>query len=538
MYRSALRISHTALLLFVANSLAATEPQILMPCADAGGTTWQYTTDMPSGEWSQTDFDDGEWATGKSGFGVTDHATPPSTIGTGWTTPDIWLRSTIDVADSVDFEVAAIRVKHDEDVEVYVNGKPVFAVTGYNTRWESYDITDTLRSALKPGRNLVAAHVHQTTGGQYVDLGLVLDPKEKPGRVYVPFDFELLRQYSNQSLLNRPWPKQKALKWFDDQPWPCGFNYIPANAISYTEMWMPYCFDPQFIDEELVVAEDIGFNCLRVVLPFVVWEHDPAAFKRRLASFLAICDKRGIKVMFALFDDCAFGSDENLKNPTYGRQPDVLEGWYANGWTPSPGHDMVRVPSTWPRLEEYVKDVIGTFKHDRRVWVWDLYNEPTNGGLGNVSILLVKNVFHWAREVDPTQPLTVGQFNGNALLNEVVFANSDIVTFHDYGPADRLAKHIEELRKHGRPLINTEWLNRGRGSLVESCLPVFAKENVGCMHWGLVNGKTQTDLAWGWRPGRGEPKVWQHDLFHTDRKPYRVEELKLFRETILRAESQ
>ena len=56
--------------------------------------------------------------------------------------------------------------------------------------------------------------------------------------------------------------------------------------------------------------------------------------------------------MLTLFDDCAFGNDEKLKNPWYGKQPEVLKGWYANGWTPSPGHSMVRDSTTWPRLEK------------------------------------------------------------------------------------------------------------------------------------------------------------------------------------------
>jgi hypothetical protein len=209
-----------------------------------------------------------------------------------------------------------------------------------------------------------------------------------------------------------------------------------------------------------------------------------------------------------------------------------------HGWTPSPGHDMVRDPSTWPRLEKYVKDVVGAFQDDSRVWVWDLYNEPTNGGLGNVSLPLAERVFRWARDVDPSQPLTVAQWNGNALLNNVIFANSDVITFHDYGPADGLTRHIEDLERHGRPLINTEWLNRGRGSLVETCLPVFHKTNVGCMHWGLVNGKTQTNLAWGWRPGMGQPKVWQHDLFRGDHTRYDPSEIELFRKYSLTGQSE
>jgi hypothetical protein len=96
------------------------------------------------------------------------------------------------------------------------------------------------------------------------------------------------------------WSKQKANQWYAAQAWPCGFNYVPANTISYTEIWMPYCFDAKLIDKELALAQKTGFNCLRVVLPFVVWEHDPGAFKKRLDVFLGICDRHGIKVMVIL----------------------------------------------------------------------------------------------------------------------------------------------------------------------------------------------------------------------------------------------
>jgi hypothetical protein len=88
------------------------------------------------------------------------------------------------------------------------------------------------------------------------------------------------------------------------------------------------------------------------------------------------------------------------------------------------------------------------------------------------------------------------------------------------------------LKQHKRPIINTEWLNRGRESSVKTCLPLFYKENVGCMHWGLVNGKTQTHLSWGWRPGDGEPEVWQHDLYTNDHSVYDENEIELFRKYI------
>jgi len=334
------------------------------------------------------------------------------------------------------------------------------------------------------------------------------------------------------------WPAEKAKEWYARQPWPCGLNYIPANAISYTEMWMPYCFDANLIDRELALAQGIGFNCVRVVLPFVVWEHDPGAFRNRLDAFLGICSQRGLKVLFCLFDDCVFAANEKLKDPWYGQQPDVLPGWYANGWTPSPGHSMVRDPQTWSRLEKYVTDLLAAFKDDPRVWVWDLYNEPTGGGLGDASLPLVGEVFRWARAVAPSQPLTVGQWNNNEPLNAIIFANSDIITFHDYHPADQLAQHIIALTVHARPIINTEWLCRHAGSIPATCLPVFRAANVGCLHWGLVNGRTQTHLHWGWRPGKGEPVVWQHDLFHGDHTPYDENELRLFRQFIAASANQ
>jgi hypothetical protein len=323
------------------------------------------------------------------------------------------------------------------------------------------------------------------------------------------------------------WPAEKAWDWYLHQPWPCGFNYVPANAISYTEMWMDHAFDPALIDKELTLAQDAGFNSLRVVLPFVVWEAEPAAFRQRLDTFLGICARRGLKVMFALFDDCVFGP---IEDPVFGRQPEVVPGWYANGWTPSPGHKLVRDVTSWPRLEKYVKDVVGRFAHDPRVWLWDLYNEPGNSGLGDASVPLVAKVFDWARAVHPTQPLSVGQWGDHAALNTLIDDRSDVITFHDYSPAASLASHIESLRRHGRPLICTEWLNRGTGSSVADCLPVLQRGGVGALHWGLVNGKTQTNLNWGHRPGQPDPKVWQHDLFRPDHTPYDATELALFRD--------
>jgi hypothetical protein len=326
------------------------------------------------------------------------------------------------------------------------------------------------------------------------------------------------------------WSEEKAWEWYNDNPWICGFNYIPANAINYTAMWDKTGFGPTTISQELDLAKEVGFNTVRVVLQFIVWEDDPRYFKQTFQRFLSICSSKGIKVMPALFDDCAFGTNID---PSLGQQPEPLEGWYAWAWSPSPGHTMVRDHSTHPRLEKYVKDVIETFKDNPAILLWDLYNEPTcTMNEPGVTLPLLRKVFKTAREVNPSQPLSICVF-GNDEMREFITDNSDIITFHSYAPLEGVKRTVEALKEYKRPMINTEWLNRPRGSLVETILPYFYEENVGCLHWGLVNGKTQTDLPWGHRPGdlpfNG---MWQHDLYTSDFEEYSRHEIRLFKSYI------
>ncbi|MCL1888296.1 MAG: glycoside hydrolase family 5 protein, partial [Kiritimatiellaeota bacterium] len=269
--------------------------------------------------------------------------------------------------------------------------------------------------------------------------------------------------------------------------------------------------------------------------PFVVWEAEAGALKARMEKFLGICHRNGVRVMLALFDDCCFGDQAN---PVFGRLREMIPGWYANAWTPSPGHDIARDAAQWPRLEPYVKDIVGTFRGDPRVWVWDVYNEPANGlsvgdqimPVGDVSLPLVERVIAWAREAGPSQPLTLGAWNDNPALNAIARAHSDVTSFHSYTPRDRLREIIAGLKVHGRPVICTEWLHRNGGSTVDGCLPVFLAEGVGALHWGLVNGKTQTHLGWGHLPGQPVNPVWQHDLFHGGHTPYDPAEIRLFQQ--------
>jgi hypothetical protein len=114
-------------------------------------------------------------------------------------------------------------------------------------------------------------------------------------------------------------------------------------------------------------------------------------------------------------------------------------------------------------------------------------------------------------------------------LNEFQLGASDVITFHNYWDADKLAAQIEELKALGRPVICTEYMARTAGSRFGTHLPIFKRERVGCYNWGLVSGKTQTIYPWGSEPGGPEPDLWFHDIFRADRTPFDVEEVQLIK---------
>ena len=61
---------------------------------------------------------------------------------------------------------------HDEDAEVYLNGVPATKAVDFTRGYEEFDITPEAAATLRPGKNLIAIHCHQTKGGQYIDAGM------------------------------------------------------------------------------------------------------------------------------------------------------------------------------------------------------------------------------------------------------------------------------------------------------------------------------------------------------------------------------
>ena len=342
------------------------------------------------------------------------------------------------------------------------------------------------------------------------------------------------------------WSEAKANAWYAKQPWPVGANYIPRDAINQLEMWQAATFNPREIDQELAWAQAIGMNTMRVFLHDLLWQPDPAGFQQRINTFLTIANKHKIRPVFVLFDSCW------EPDPKLGPQHPPIPGVHNSGWVQSPGMTALADPTQYPRLETYVKGVVGAFANDPRILAWDLWNEPDNGddesydkpqkekGKNGLVAELLPQVFLWARSQHPIQPLTSGVFYGDwddfsklKPVQKIQISESDVLSFHNYSWPEDFEKHVVQLQTYHRPIFCTEYMARGVGSTFDTILPIAMKYRVAAINWGLVNGKTQTNLPWdSWqRPYVLEkPPVWFHDVFYPDGKPYRQHEVDLIRQ--------
>lgn len=343
--------------------------------------------------------------------------------------------------------------------------------------------------------------------------------------ITIAFAQKKSKQINTKPLVASVWSIEKANNWYADHKWLNGANYIPATAINQLEMWQADTFDTSTIDKELGWAHNIGFNTMRVFLHSIAWKQDPAGFKNRVSKFLTIAAKYHIGPLFVFFDDCW------QKEPKAGKQQSPKIGIHNSGWVQDPGQPASTDTSNYPNLELYVKDVLTTFAHDKRILLWDLYNEPGNGNKGDSSLPLLKKIFQWAREVNPDQPISSGMWAWNLeKLTSFQLLNSDIVTYHNYDDAAQHKKVVEVLKASGRPLICTEYMARTRNSRFATVMPMLKNENVGAINWGFVAGKTNTKYAWDTPMAEGgEPVEWFHDIFNADGTPYRQDEVNLIK---------
>ncbi|MGH7593032.1 MAG: galactose-1-epimerase [Gemmatimonadales bacterium] len=167
---------------------APPKARTVFPTSQATGQSWRYTTVAPASDWFATRFGDSHWSQGLGGFGT--DSTPGAVVRTRWAAADIWLRRTFSLP-SLRLIRPQWHIHHDEDADIYLNGELAATLSGYTAGYIRVPLDAHAISLLKTGTNTLAIHVHQTTGGQYIDVGL--EEVVQPGEATMPDEATITR---------------------------------------------------------------------------------------------------------------------------------------------------------------------------------------------------------------------------------------------------------------------------------------------------------------------------------------------------------
>ena len=369
--------------------------------------------------------------------------------------------------------------------------------------------------------------------------------------VYISLFALIFTQCQKPDPIGTRWSEAKAWEWQKEQGWMAGANFNPSTAINQLEFFQESTFDRETIDRELAWSAELGMKIHRVYLHNLLWDQDSLGFLSRVDEFLTLANKHNIKTMLVLLDDVWHPI------PKLGTQPDPIPFVHNSGWVQAAGAAILGDSLRHHELKNYIKGVMGRFANDTRVVAWDLYNEPDNvanqPGRAEIEIKdkytfafsLLKKVMRWAREVNPSQPLTVGLWQGNhklwgtpgALrpLERFMVENSDVISFHAYDEPEIVKEKIVELKKYNRPLLCTEYMARTNGSTFEKILPILKENQIHAINWGFVSGKTNTIFPWSsWNtPFDSIPKIWFHDVYRTDKTPFSEQEIEFLKQELL-----
>lgn len=353
------------------------------------------------------------------------------------------------------------------------------------------------------------------------------------------------------------WSKAKANDWYANMPWMRGCNYMPPECANRIDMWQSLNFERnlQSMELDFALMQTIGFNSIRVILEFIVWDQEHDTFMANFERFLALAAKYDIMVMVCFANDC----DRLRYNyPPKKLGPQTYDIGYHGGKKPLEEnlsgfpfryYPELDDPETAERFYAMVREIISRYAADPRICVWDLYNEPGIYGFDN-SLPHVERIFEEARKVETIQPVTACIWWNIVDQTQVrALELSDVVSYHSYRDYESNIDEIAELRQYGRPLLLTEWLDRNHGNTIQQLFPIFYLEKISCWNWGFTAGAYQT-----YEPGNyrftmiklGERCTdgfdytkWMHDLFRAGtRHPYDPNEIAIIMKYCKMADSK
>ncbi len=346
------------------------------------------------------------------------------------------------------------------------------------------------------------------------------------------------------------WSREKAWEWYNSRPWIRGCNFMGSDCANRVDQWQSYGFEKRLITagREFKAAADLGFNSVRLILQFEVWDREHDVFMRNFDRYLSAAYSHGISSMICFGNDCAVPKDA-YREPELGEQT-VEPGWHGgrrsspHGKLDGSGYSILDDPDKNERFCEMIREIVTKYAHDERVCIWDIFNEPGNSRRGSKSLRYMEHFFEIARAANPCQPLTAGIWQSNSAIagkmpeiERCAAELSDVISFHCYERLPETVLLLDILEDYGRPLICSEWLLRITGQSVQSIFPLFYSKRIACYNWGLVAGKYQTYEPWNmlWEQyDRGEGgsldfTKWQHDLLRPNLRPYDPVETELIK---------
>lgn len=156
-------------------------PETVVPMADEGPWTGAISRTKPADGWQRPDFDDSKWQRAEAAFGSPDL----SFIRTRWSEEhsDLYVRRTVNLAEKDLTGDLFMIYSHDDVFHLYINGTEI-ASTGETWReGVQLQLTGDMKKLLRPGKNVIAAHCHNTTGGAYTDFGLYRNTSVEDGSI-------------------------------------------------------------------------------------------------------------------------------------------------------------------------------------------------------------------------------------------------------------------------------------------------------------------------------------------------------------------
>lgn len=279
------------------------------------------------------------------------------------------------------------------------------------------------------------------------------------------------------------------MKKINDNPYAHihGVNYVPSYALCLNDI-MDH-FDDAVIARELGWAHEVGFNSVRMWFSDTSYTRDPGAFLKnmdRILEILATYDMTLMPTLFNRWVDPRF----------YFGQLDL----------------MVAMGEVYDTKVKYITDVVGAFKHDPRIIMWDMCNEPFSyGWIHDCNEALVQQLYpreirFWKtciqvfRSVNASQPLTMGFVDPIPECIDEVCRLCDVLSCHVYrGWTDgtlpeRVDVAIDYANQLGKPLINTETCQGSlddatRSFCIDRTLEVMQRAELGFYVWQLCTGE-------------------------------------------------